>query len=137
MFQNFLVFTFTYAITIFCLYMFDKPEISADSDTASTLANTDGLINTVATTTITYCLSIILKNLFITKRTMYITITSIGLSIIYILIYVSTINDVFEDVVFWASTLVLIGFSLASEIEDLIQANTFENRKQYFKMFSA
>lgn len=139
MFQNFIVFIFTYTITILCLFMFDNSaEIVTEVGAGNTAgATADALINTIAATTITYCLSIILKNLFITKRTMYVTIISIGLAIVYVLIYVSTIHGVMEDLVFWIGTLVLLAFSLASELEELIHAQTFANKKRYFEVFSA
>ncbi len=135
MFQNFIVFVFTYAITVLCFYMFEDPPINMREITS---ADTSGaLIHTIAATTITYCLSIILKNLFETQRTMYVTVISIGLSIVYILIYVSVIHKVMNAWFFWIGTLVLLAFSLASELEELIHRHTFVNRKRYFKIFSA
>lgn len=139
MVQNFIVFIFTYAITLLCFFMFDTPaEASTDTNPAvAPNAMSDALIHTVAATTITYCLSIILKNLFVARRTMYVTIISIGLSIVYVLLYVSSIHGVVEDIFFYGSTLVLLGFSLGSELEELFYTHSFENRKRYLKIFSA
>lgn len=137
MFQNFIVFAFTYVIAVLCVYMFEgSGENTANADPLSWMES-KSLIHSIAATTITYCLSIILKNLFVTKRTMYITIISIGLSIVYILIYVSTINNVMGKLSFWIGTLVLIAFSLASEMEAIIHTQTFINKKRYFEVFSA
>ncbi len=139
MFQNFIVFAFTYVITVLCVYMFEgsgENTATANTDALSWM-EAESLIHSIAATTITYCLSIILKNLFVTKRTMYITIISIGLSIVYILIYVSTINNEMSKLPFWIGTLALIAFSLASEMEAVIHTQTFINKKRYFDVFSA
>lgn len=133
MFQNFIVFLFTYVITILCAYMLGAP---AEEPTGKWMES-EPLINTIAATTITYCLSIILKNLFVTKRTMYFTIISIGLSIIYTLVYVATHNKVMTVQWFWVGTFVLIAFSLISEMEAIFHTHTFVNKKRYFEMFSA
>ena len=133
MFQNFIVFAFTYVITILCAYMLGAPV----EESTGKWMESETLINTIAATTITYCLSIILKNLFVTKRTMYFTIISIGLSIIYTLVYVATHNKVMTVQWFWVGTFVLIAFSLISEMEAIFHTQTFVNKKRYFEMFSA
>lgn len=139
MVQNFIVFVFTYAITVLCVYMFESPVENIETANPGTQSWMESipLIHSIAATTITYCLSIILKNLFVTKRTMYITIVSIGLSIVYILVYVSVVHNMMSKLCFWMGTLVLITCSLASEMEAIIHTQTFVNKKRYFEVFSA
>ncbi len=96
------------------------------------------IIDTIATTTITYSLSIIIRNLFIKhSNTMYFTIGSIGIAIVYVIIYVACCNYVFPIQAFWAFTFITIAFSLISEIEKLFHECKAVKRTKYFKVFSA
>ena len=126
MMKNLIVFVFTYAITLLCIFMFKSDDYAS------------AIVDTIATTTITYSLSIIIGNLFIKhNHTMYFTIVSIGIAIVYVIIYVACCNYVFPIQAFWTFTFVTIAFSLISEIEKLFHECKAIKRTKYFKVFSA
>ena len=122
-----LVFVCTYILTVLCLFMF-KTEQEIESL----------LISSIAPTTITYSLSIILCNLFSVKgHILYFNVISICAVAAYIMVYVAVCNGQFPTIVFWYTTLSVLFFSFVSEIEkNLFALNTAKKKNIYF-IFSA
>ena len=124
-FQNFLVFAFTYSITILCVFMFESDDYIIP------------LMDTIAVTTITYSLSIIIKNLFTKcEHIMYCTVCSIGVVILHIIIYVASRNGIFSDTLFWILTFISITFSLISEMELVFCEYSVKKREKMYDLFS-
>lgn len=137
------VFFFTYAITFLCLLAFDSDVKTLLFDNGTKLQPTQELVaqgkvvDALAVTTITYCLSTVLKNLFGAKWKLPITIFSVGVCIVYTLIYVATINKVLSYMTCWWSTFIAIFFAWASEMEALIRTIQIDAEARLFHKFSA
>lgn len=143
MFECVVVFFFTYAITFLCLMAFDVDvkTLLIDNDTKlqaiKEQAAQKKVVDALAVTTITYCLSTVLKNLFASKWKLPVTVFSVGVCIVYTLIYVATINNVLSYMTCWWSTFIAIFFAWASEMELLVRTIQIDAEARLFHKFSA